>query len=329
MKEQIKNNPIFIVSCIRSGSTVLERMLLKAFPGAIRIAGSDFEGNLFWTGHDVCIGTPKTNSFCKAQAPSDLSRQMIDKIHAHFAIQGKDNKRIVSKNPHLANKIGLLQELFPDMRIVHLVRFAPSVIASTKLHFEKVHGGQNARGLPIIHYWPDKEKYPCWWLTASSEKKPLKHVSFKQRLKYWRQNHFILPRHAIIPYSEFLASYPDESRYYPGKGFKRVAESWVQINANIIHQVDEYSLQDRYLAVNYDEMVSETHKFIGRIADFVDIDCCDLNNVPAKLDESCKDKWKANLSERELAEVCGVIEDFSKEVGLLKSRLPGPLVPGD
>jgi len=313
-------DPIFIVGCIRSGTTILHRMMVEHLSSCVPLDARDFEGTRFWSAHGVPIGCPLTGTRCPGMAASDLDTGRQERIRQ--ALRGRRGQ-IVNKNPHLSNKIGLLQSIFPEARFVHIVRSVLSVVSSTKLHFERVSAGRNKRGVSFVHYWPD-EPLPCWWVVHNPDGVVAKQ-SARERLGLLRDRWFGLPRADHVHPDAFRRRFPDATRYYPGKGFRRLAESWITINANILRQVDALGLHGQHTIVTYETLVTDTRGVLEHLARFCGV--CDGpgHDAPRTLDASRQHAWQKTLSAEQIETIAAVERRFARDVDLLRERVPSEL----
>jgi sulfotransferase family protein len=314
--------PVFVVGCMRSGTTVLHEMLMRYCPGAVDIDDDDFEGRTFWQRRGYSIGSPRTGTPCDAHNGTGVTRDRTDEMRAYLSRRTRDVRHVINKNPHLSNKIGLVAAVFPETRIVHLVRDDLAVAASTKLHLLSLYEGQNFYGTRFVHYWPAEGAYPCWACIPGGSMggwQPL-----RQRLGRLLRGRRTPPMPHDDP-AEFRRRHPDPSRYYPGEGFRRIPESWLRLNANIIRQVEASGLERRYLAIGYADLVEHPRNVLARIAAFAGIDRTAPDQVPAALDAARGERWRTTLTKAELGCVAAAAEEIAADAALIRDRLPGPL----
>jgi hypothetical protein len=294
-----------------SGTTILHRLLLSAIPSAVDIDPLDFEGRVFWQKQGIPMGSPKTGTYCDCHQGHSLAVETREIIRQHFAHL---NNIIITKNPHLNNKIGLIQSLFPNAKIIHLIRQNLAVIASTKLRFEEAYSGRNYLKVPVKHYWPLVD-LPCWWCVPETLERP---PNFQARAG--------VPPPQHEDYPNFLKKHPELDRYFPGAGFKRIAESWLQLNANIIRQVSTLNLQDNYLAVYYEELVLDPRAILTQIAEFCQLGTIKQDCVPSRLSMESLEKWRETLTTHEQQLCTQVVKDFSQEAELISRKLSSTLI---
>lgn len=315
--------PLFVVGCMRSGTTVIHEMLTRYFPRATDIEAGDFEGRVFWQRRGFNIGSPKTGTHCDSYDGTTVTDEQKREMREYARRRQAGDRHIINKNPHLSNKIGLLNSVFPGARIVHLVREDVAVVASMKLRLRSAYEGHNFDGTPFVHYWPDEATAPCWSCVRCGSTRrgaePLKR-RLRRLLLRWGAR---APLHADA--GEFRRRYPDPSRYYPGAGFRRIPEYWIRTNADIVRHVEAARMHDRYLAVNYTDLVTRPRDTLARIAAFAGVNRTTPDVVPLSLDTSRQDKWRKDLTEAEQRCVSAVTEEFAAEAALIRDRLPGPL----
>jgi len=208
--------PIIIVGCGRSGTTMLFDMM-KAHPGLAPTTGHpDGEDHVGWITHGKAIisglygnsdtgdaGHPVGHTCCLHMSESDVTDEARASMHRYYreeVLKGRPGLRVLNKCPHMSNKIGYIHGLFPDAKIIHLIRNPVSMVASWV----------NIMALvpDLLVYWPDV-KYPCLW---------------------------VLPRNDALKQAELVAR---EARFYPGGGLYRFADYWAEINANAVELAAE------------------------------------------------------------------------------------------
>lgn len=307
-------SPVFILGCMRSGTTILHRLLLDAIPSAVDIDALDFEGRVFWQKQGIAMGSPKTGTFCDCHQDTHLSSETCNAIRHHFVQCAGLTGRIITKNPHLNNKIGLIQTLFPTAKIIHLIRQNLAVIASTKRRFEEAYSGRNYLKVPVKHYWPSVD-LPCWWCVPETLERP---PNFQERVG--------VPPPQHEDYPTFFKKYPELDRYFPGDGFKRIPESWLQLNANIIRQIATSHWQDNYLVVHYETFVLDPRATLAQIADFCRINQFNQDNIPQQLSTASFEKWREVLSAHEQRLCAQVIKDFPQEAELISKKISPTLI---
>jgi hypothetical protein len=315
--------PLFLLGCMRSGTSVAHDLLLRYFPAARDLDPRDFEGRVFWQERGFNIGSPRTGTRCDAYGGAAVTDTRAQEMRAYAERRAGRDRHVVNKNPHLSNKIGLVTAVFPEARILHLVREQRAVVASMKLQLDAIHAGDNAYGFPFVHYWPEEPTLPCWsCVRARSSKAPSPGLARRSRrwLRRWR---LPAPPHATA--DNFRARHPDPTRYYPGDGFRRIPESWLRLNADIIRQVDAAGAQDRYLALNYADLVQRTRETLAAVAAFAGIERTAPGAVPVALDPSRQVKWRHDLTVDEQRGVAAVTAERTADADLIRNRLPGPL----
>ncbi len=315
---------VFVVGCIRSGTTILRKLLLDACPSAVDLTDDDFESRPFWQAFGLRIGSRLTGTFCDCACMEDVNSAQRHSIQAYVRRRCANSRIMINKNPHLINKIGFVAEILPASRFVHIIREAMSVTASIRVAFENANTS-NESYPPFVHYWPEGN-LPCWWtfrndcpgpsLTSGTIRRVAREACYRVGLKKRRgyTSPFRIFTHEKL--SRIRRAYPDRSRYYPGEGFARIPEAWLTQNVNILHQLRAID-ERRWLSVSYSELVAEPQNTIRRILEFTGVFDPQLDRTPQTLDLSRAEKWKTALTGAEQREVRTVINSRKPDLDTL------------
>lgn len=207
--------PVFIVGCGRSGTGMLFDLLAQ-HPRLARTmgypSGEDHDG---WIEHGQCfmsgIGESVTSEkfgsgingyhTCMHMTAEDVTPELVDSMHAHYmnnVLDGDLNKRVLNKCPHNSNKIDYMLGIFPDAKIIHIIRDCEPMVASWIAVMQ---------GLPGLQLYLPQEELPCFWVLP----KPDSQVAKK-----------CISRH---------------DRFFPGGGAKMFIDYWVKTNMGIEKQM--------------------------------------------------------------------------------------------
>lgn len=315
---------IFIVGCVRSGTTILHKLLLDACPSAVDLTDDDFESRPFWQAFGLRIGSRLTGTFCDCARMGDVKSVQRQSMQAYLRRRCANSRIMINKNPHLINKIGFVAEILPTSRFVHIIREAMSVTASIRVGFEAANTS-NESYPPFVHYWPEGE-LPCWWtirndcpgppLTSGTIRRVARETCYRVGLK--KRPPYTSPSRIFAhkKLSRIRRAYPDLSRYYPGEGFARIPEAWLIQNVNILHQLSAIA-ERRWFSVSYSELVTEPQNTIRRVLEFAGVLDPQLDRIPQTLDLSRAEKWKTALTEAEQREVRAVINSRKPDLDTL------------
>lgn len=212
--------PVFIIGCGRSGTTMLFEML-KSHPQLAPTTGHpDGEDHVGWVEHGQAIisgiysnaatgdtGHAVGHACCLHMNERDVTDEVRASMHRYYAedvARGRDDLRVLNKCPHLSNKVGYVHGIFPDARIIHLIRDPVAMVASWI----------NIMGFApdLALYWPEDE-FPCWWVLERKGGMQIDSVSNRV------------------------------SRLYPGGGLYRFADYWSAINHGILKQAEASGAQ--------------------------------------------------------------------------------------
>lgn len=206
--------PVFIVGCGRSGTTLLFD-LLSQHPELARTTGyPDGEDHEGWIKHGQCImaGIGNVNSekygsgingyhACLHMDAGDVTPEIVEDMHAYYwnDVLKKDSaRRVINKCPHNSNKLDYMLGIFPDARIVHIVRDCEPMVASW-IAVMKDHPS-------LVVYWPEEE-LPCLWLMAKPD------------------------------FPAALRKLDSHERFFPGGGAALWIDYWIKTNMGIERQM--------------------------------------------------------------------------------------------
>ena len=245
--------PIFIVGCGRAGTTLLFD-IVSQHPGLARTDGyPDGEDHEGWIEHGKCIMAGIGNvyhshygngingqQFCLHMTNADVTEEIVCNMHNHYwknVLKENRDKRVVNKQPHLSNKLDYLLGIFPDAKIVHIIRDCEPMVASW-LSLMKVHPS-------LVVYWPKEEDLPCFWLMQ----KPEDEVSLAR-----------LERHG---------------QFYPGGGSALWIDYWYKVNTGIERQMQ--SRVDQLLTIRYEDLISKPTEVLGSLTSFCNLESHDFS----------------------------------------------------
>lgn len=239
--------PIFVVGCGRSGTTLLFDVLSQ-HPSLARTTGyPDGEDHEGWIRHGKCVMAGIGNvhhsqygngingyEYCLHMTREDVTEDVVAGMHGHFRslLGGDARKRVINKQPHLSNKLDYVLGIFPDARIVHIVRDCEPVVASW-IAVMDAHPS-------LVVYWPEGEELPCFWL---------------------------MPRPDDPVAIARLARHP---RFFPGGGQELWIDYWCRTNVGIGTQMK--GRESQLLAVRYEDLVASPERVLKRVTEFCEID---------------------------------------------------------
>lgn len=240
--------PIFIVGCGRSGTTLLFD-ILSAHPGLARTTGyPDGEDHEGWIKYGRCVMAGIGNihhskygngingqQFCLHMTKSDVTEEMVAGMHSYYwrDVLKKNRKvRVINKQPHLSNKLDYVLSIFPDAKILHITRDCEPMVASWLAVMDD-HPS-------LVIYWPREEQYPCLWLMPKSED-----AVALERIR----------RHPA---------------FYPGGGAELFIDYWNKVNQGISQQM--IGRESQLLSIRYEDLVSQPQKILDKIVQFCELD---------------------------------------------------------
>jgi hypothetical protein len=246
-------HPIFIVGCGRSGTTLLFD-LMSQHPRLARTMGyPDGEDHEGWIKHGKCVMAGIGNvhhgaygsginghHYCLHMTADDVTDVVAGAMREHYwenVLQRDPSRRVINKQPHLSNKLDYVLGIFPDAKIVHIVRDCEPMVASW-LAIMAEHPN-------LVVYWPGDEPFPCLWLMP----KPSDEIARKR-----------------------LAKHP---RFYPGGGAELWIDYWCEVNTGIARQMEGKIPQ--LLTLRYEDLIERPTTILDKLTQFCGLDAFDFD----------------------------------------------------
>ena len=172
--ESAIDQPLFILGTMRSGTTLLADLL----GSHEEIVYVPFELREAWSAAGVPMASPKTQDrICEQLDARDIAQVDVAKLKHlfaeayHTARKEKDTTALfLCKNPHLCNKLPLVDAIFPQARYIWILRHPLQVVNSLRRLFERVHAETGVR-----HYWPSSlgaASRRCWQCVQKGDAMP-------------------------------------------------------------------------------------------------------------------------------------------------------------
>jgi hypothetical protein len=276
--------PIFIVGAGHSGTSLLNQVLSK-HPSIV----SWHENNKVWIWGNVF-----KNSDLLTEA--DLTPKIKKHIENRFVkyLQKSGKQRICDKTPRNCLRISFVLAVFPDAKIIHIVRDGRSVISSTKNQLAQKSyslGKQLQIKLKGISIWD-------WYVFLPRFFYVVKKV-IGIPVKYWG---------AKPPgWNEWTEKHSDNFM---------LAKQWVETVKIATCQGKDVS-SDNYLEILYEDLVNFPSETIIKIAKFANIENPEpiIKFCEAEVDPTRNDKWRKTFTEKDLNEMKEIIEPTMSQLG--------------
>lgn len=278
--------PIFIIGTQRSGTT----WLASAFEKHPNIAYWH-EPRYIW----IWGNFQKPDDLLTA---SDLNpritKHIVERLSQFLREQGK--QRLCEKTPSNCLRIPFIYSIFPDAKIILLLRDGRSVLRSTRKSLVTKGG----LGLNWTNVQRKIRKVPPW---------------------EW---YLLLPRlGSFVKKSlglkvEFTGVKPPGWKEWIGKTPIDIllAKQWVKTIEIAVREGRKLP-PENYLELRYEELVSSPSKLLDRLADFVEIEDPEpiLDYIRNTADSSRADRWKNELDQTTLNEIRKVMEPTLSKLG--------------
>ena len=277
--------PVFVVGTMRSGTTLLAELLGRS----PHLAHCGFELKDLWSGKaGVSMASPKTRDLtCPECDAARLRPGMAQALSSAFrermaACEAKAcGAVLLNKNPHLCNKLPLVDAMFPDARFIWIHRQLPQVVASLKRLFGDVHRRQ-----ATWHWWPqpDAQVRARCWNTAFAEKPP--------------------------------AGVPPE-RVFPGGDVRFLAEYWLESNLAVKRFFAELP-SVRGTAVQEEKLLVAADAELARIHAWLELPAPADPVAAGELDGTRNSRWQGDLDADESASLDGFVKAYGSVIASIK-----------
>ncbi|MDJ0508692.1 MAG: sulfotransferase [Crocosphaera sp.] len=240
------DKPIFIIGCGRSGTTLLFQ-LLQFHPQLSPTKGyPDGEDHLNWLEYGNCrlsgfghpdVGEGTTGiSECLHMNRDDVTPEIVQRMSSYYyyeVLQEDPHKRVLTKCPHLSNKLDYVLGIFPEAKFIHIIRDCLPVVASWMKVIDQFYPH-------LLVYLPETE-YPCFSI-ISDKNSP--------------EAQSILNQQSRI--------------YYTGSDPEMFVNYWCEVNRNIPRQLPQKD--DQLLTIKYEDLIVEPLSILNQICDFCELE---------------------------------------------------------
>ncbi|MBN1992348.1 MAG: sulfotransferase [Anaerolineae bacterium] len=211
------------------------------------------------------LRTPIGHCFCLPMDDADIDPARINFMHSYLAQKYPALKRdgfyLLNKNGHLSNKLKYIHKIFPDVKLIHIIRHPYAMIASWKIILAQF--GHLLVEIP-------KEPTTCMNLYPNQG---------------WRRHSHVISRYNTNIYDP---TRPDSVRL--------LARHWVNINTYIMQQLKERPDINCHL-VKYEDMCLDQDRTLTALLDFCELPA--KTEWVLRMDQAINYKWRTQLTEAE------------------------------
>jgi len=271
--------PIFLVGAMRSGTTLLAELLGQS----PYVAHCPFELKDLWSRvGKVSMASPRTrdtecdelDSTAAANVRGEeLAESFLERMSSLSGKKG--NAAFLNKNPHLCNKLELVDALFPDARYIWIHRNLPRVAASLVRLFRDVLRRQNTR-----HIWP------------------------------WRANR-IHNRCWLASYDGIPVEGVPADRIFPGGDIRYLAEYWLEANRAAADFLVQRNCS-RYAVVKQETLLADPENTLARIFGALRLPFHSVDSSAVQADRNAT--WRTDLGTEEIEKLRHFARENRKEI---------------
>ncbi len=302
-------NPVFVVGCMRSGTTFLVDKL-TTHPQLLKV-GNELRQVWGEWGNAPCGETGchyRDASHADAQAALNMSRYFLDYIRQsrspqRYLMRARYRQRTgagaihydwasvrpVNKSTHLVNKIEYVNQLFPQAHWVLIVRDLYGQVASMKSFIQGrfVPQGQS--------FYSPPDPRECWQIL------PTKALDEAQRNR----------------------SYPDQ--------IEMLADMWLRLNALAFRALGTIP-EERVSVISYEELVQKQPEVLGGVFQRLALDPKYQSRAAAIAQRQVLpyntatqgnplEKWKKHLDEEDQARIAALLESHGEKYEYIRTSL--------
>jgi hypothetical protein len=287
-------NVAFIIAAPRSGTTFLE----EVFNDHPAVA-SWHEPYFIWEQFNSRLDS----DYLDETHVTERSERFIRAEFSNFL--AKSGKSLVlEKTPTNAFKIRFMHRVFPEAKWIHLYRDGRNVVSSAKMRLNRRRRMVEKRH--ILAFVDDVlytlKRQPYW--------------RHRLMLVWHELRHFNHLRPYLMPKNDNDASIGWGPRYPGWKKDKQqlsdiqiIANQWVK-SEEFIQKGLESIPRENVLHVRYESMISEPEEVLTIIAEFLGVDISPIRSMAKKTKSESQDKWKANLTSKELEEIKPILQQM-------------------
>jgi len=196
---------------------------------------------------------------------NDVTEEIRVNMHRYYqreVLDGTPGQRVINKNCHLINKLSYLLGIFPDAKVIHIIRDCEQVVASWLAMMDS--------HPTVMAYLPRDERFPCIWF---------------------------LEKPVDTAISATFSRHPD---FYPGIGEDIFVDLWVKANLGVLEQMND--CQTQLLQVRYEELVRNPAGILAKINQFCELPDFDYSVMHIKSDTALRHKSRISDQLRKLIE---------------------------
>ncbi|MBL8383579.1 MAG: sulfotransferase [Burkholderiales bacterium] len=282
--------PVFIVGTFRSGTTLLAELLGQS-PS---LCHCRFELKDLWSAAGgVRMASPKTRDLvCPECTAADYRPASAAALAAAFRTRmeacegGAGGRVLLNKNPHLCNKLPLVDAMFPDGRFIWIHRDLPQVVASIRRLFADIERRQRTR-----HWWP---------LPAAGV-----------RNRCWNAVH-----------DDAAAREVEPARLFPGGDVIHIAEYWLETNRAVAEYVARLP-SCRHVELAEEDLLDDAARELDRIAGHLQLIRPTWDLASAAIDPARNRSWRDDLTGAEIAALADFVARRGSEIADIFRRCRG------
>lgn len=278
--------PIFILGAPRSGTTWLGRVL-ELHPD---ISYWEEINNIWMWGNSRRPDDVLTATDVNPRIRSYIEQKFTQRLRKY------GGERICDKTPRNCLRIPFIYEIFPDAKVIMLIRDPRAVINSTSKELEpaktsKIPWGEIVYRLKAVPVW----EWPMFLPRLADRLKKL----LGMRLDYWGSR----PPH----WQDWIAQYPPHLL---------LAKQW-SATMEIAIQEGRKLPADNYLEITYEDIMRSPEAAINNIVDFTELRSCQqvIDFALQTADPSRIDKWQHSLNKEIWQEMEPIIKPTMSKLG--------------
>ena len=296
-KSDKKHLSIFLVGCMRSGTTVFAKTL-ATHPSVIWLQGELYDVWQYLGGAPCGINGQRCARLSD-EGPAASAKKNMNDYFQWVMSRTKDSRKtcLLNKNPHLINKIAYVRAIFPEAKFLFLIRNIYAQSHSLLRMLVNQHYLQRK----LHAYWPRHADGDCWQFIPQHNLPE----SFSDR---------------ILPTVEGQVA----------ENFRFIPQAWITLNATGLRDIMQLEPKSRFLVI-YEDLIANPARVLSNVFTHLGIESSDAtiarsiamirSNPVSYPSKDPLNGWQTGLNQAQKDTIRSTIRTFNSEFEFIARTL--------